>query len=232
MSAEDPYPATTRTPAQWIEGKDEFTSHLSCPAYGSEKDGVVAIYCQAEIDIRGETTSSLCFSKPVDSNHRHLRATRRAYRKVNYSPATINGEPVEVLAYASAYFVTKGGNCTAFGFPNWGLSANALGSTDYISPQEISHDGGWVGKTQSMMRAARPRFLNRAGTAFSFSADISNGGAASNVRIVSNPIGLSEDELEQVVGAYSDSSFIPGHLDGEPQAMPILEVFYLPPPAR
>jgi hypothetical protein len=226
LRAEGVSPLATASPAQWIDGTEAFDNELRCPPYLTDKGEDIAVFCQAELQESGEKKRSFCFTSS-ESHHRYSKATKRALRRVRYSPALVEGQPVAALVYASALFRQRGDQCEVSGFANWGVNAKSLGSKDYISPQEILTDGGWSGKIPYLLRELAFRARHGEGALLSIAADISADGVASNVQVANHYLELSQDDRKRIVDAYLDTAFIPGYIGGEPRAMQIREVFYL-----
>jgi len=226
LAAEGTLHSVLPTPAVWLEGKEAFSSKLQCPTTDALEDSVVSIYCQAEVTAAGEIINSGCLPPPGPHTLQR-KAARRALMELEYVPATVDGVPVAVLIYATAIFVTKGGTCTAIGYPNWGVNLKALGGLDYTAPQEILTNGGWVKTIPRIMRQIRRQTANKLGLVLAMSAEVSANGVPSEVRLVKNNIELEKHDIEKVTGAYLETRFVPAYFNGQPKATRIMEAFHI-----
>ena len=185
--------------------------------------------CQVVVDERGDANdddATHCFGKLGGDDSRRAYEVRQDLLRSRFTAASIDGEAVKVYASFRLLFQEIGGRCDVTVYPNLGNAQNEL-AENYVAPQEIFTDGGWMAEAKDSLRYE----WRHVGMAFVMSVAVDELGNASDGRIEVNNYAF-EKTVDLAVEALERQRFIPAFVDGTARPARYFEFIYTHEPAR
>ncbi len=208
-------------PALFGDADNSIDQVVRCPADARVDDGIVMVFCQAQIQSNGAPRHQYCFADGGQSNYQ--RAAMTALSESVFAPATADGEPISVYKSFRLAFINEGDTCAVAAIPNKGYHAGTYGLA-YIEPQEVVPSRGWYPRRADTTRVR----VNRAGIMLNVGMDVDENGQVSNVVVETQNFGPRRVRNE-ATRAMERATFIPGFVDSTPTAMRAYEFFYVEP---
>lgn len=199
---------------------------LGCP----NRDPLgTTFFCKVVVDSEGRPENvdgTHCFSRPGE-RERLGRDLRRKVLRSEFSPARVDGQGVRVFVPFRATLRPALRHCEVTIIPNFGFQREELGS-QYLSPQEILEDGGWLERISSEELS----WGIPSGLVFVMSVAVDEAGQASDGTVedqVETEDISAIESVEIAVRSLENSRFIPAFVDGEPRAARYVDYLVLHP---
>ena len=211
-------------PARLIDLDDRVD--LGCP--NPDPSGTT-FFCKVVVSAEGhaeDVEATHCFSIPWQAE-RLGRNLRRKLLRSEFAPARIDGDGVRVNVPFRAVLRPALQMCEVTIIPNLGFQQEELGP-EYVSPQELLADGGWLVKLAS----EDPQWGITAGLVFVMSVAVSESGQASDGMVEVEPESEDSTVRQSVISAVRSletSVFIPAFVEGEPRQARYVDYLVLPP---
>jgi hypothetical protein len=204
-------------PARFASGEDAFPSNIECPDQPDDRP-LITVFCSTVVEVngRGSDGAKLCYSNEV-SGRPHKEAASRALRVSKFDPASVNLKPVPVLFSFRVFFLYEGESCEVSVRPNLGYQSEELGN-DYVAPQEIRDDRGWLERLGRYSFRGTSANLSRPRVILIMSVHVSTDGKAGDSRLEANNL-ATPGGIEFALESLSQSRFIPGFYNGKPHPM-------------
>lgn len=192
--------AATMQPARIGEHETSLAKRIKFP----EVDGDFTIFvrCEAKVLLAGKIEQIGCYNEP-DIDPAFYRAVNVASTSASVTPATVDGENVNVLMLFSVIFRQQDGQRVIAVVPNHGTNAKELGMS-YISPQRYGRSVSYRPRTELGLLWV--------------DAEMSANGKAKNITYIKTE--WTNKETQRYAKSYiNEGMFIPGHLNGEATTM-------------
>jgi len=215
-------------PARLIEL--EGARDLECPDNDRESS---VLFCQVIVDHLGEVANesgTFCVGNSrFDS--RRARILRNRIVRSKFDPAQIDDEAVSVHLSLRAGYQQDGDECNVVVVPNLGYQQDEFG-LDYIEPQEVLTDGGWLErmrrKERGLLFLTGIRRERSSRVMFVMSVAVDENGVASDSRLDVNEFSTRPDEQARAARELQYSQFVPGFVDEKPASARHYFLFYYP----
>jgi hypothetical protein len=201
------------SPARLREGPDSIESKLHVPK-GLEP-GRYDVHCELRVLANGTPRKVACYSLDASAPQPLMRAVQRATRRAKFTPATRNGEPVQIyMVLMVRTVIADGSEPLVLVLPNNGVEHARLGLF-YIAPQRFNvfHWDYPLPRTVS--------FKSR-GELIWQELWIDELGNIKDAKLV-NSSNAPPDMVEYLRHSVDTMQFMPGWVDGKPVAMRYLE---------
>lgn len=196
-------------PARFAGGLDAASEQIRFPDY--QRDVNVYINCAARLSAAAEVERYFCLDYYGVADTKFREAAEDFIRRVELTPALVNGEPKPVEIYFRVYFGRRGDLYAAGVFPNWGDDAETYG-LEYEAPQRYNEDPpppkcGSVGGISRVKVSEDGQAVGDVDLAMSY-GEVKH-------------YGTCENWMTQVV---REGRYIPAHHEGKPVAATYVEL--------
>lgn len=188
-------------------------------------DFTVFVRCEAEVGATGNIRTNGCYND-ADVSGKFFKAVELASNRARFVPASVEGERVNVVALYTVVFRQKDGSQHVAVIPNHGTNAQQFG-INYVAPQRYgrppkirgldlrNYDGG--GDDKDGLRT-------RTGLQW-VEAQIDELGRCTEAEVIRTSRS-SRGGSRMAKRVVDEGPFIPGFVNGQPQAMRYIEPFY------
>ncbi|HEY7773017.1 MAG TPA: hypothetical protein VIC26_07535 [Marinagarivorans sp.] len=210
--------ASKYQPAEFADALAHLQQSVSAPQLSADLP-VVGVYCQADVDVSGITSDVRCYEKEGFDELR--QQTEQAMSGRNFTPATVDGNPVPVRMVFRVVYSEIEGQQPILLLPNLGNMQKRLGA-GYIAPQERLDVPQWYAKYQAGGGEGRNFFASK-GPLTRVIAHVDEEGKVAGVRRI-EAHGRYRSDAVILEKALPDARFIPGVAKGKPQQMQYVAV--------
>lgn len=218
-------------PAHFGNYEKSLFNVLDVPDYVKKENTNIAIYCQVIVAKNGFSDESHCYTGSSEDKEMLvtlIRRVKRAIKKAKFSPAKVDGNPVNVvMGLQVIYICNESLNCNVHTLPNMGFASEEFGYR-YISPQEIIDKHNWFTR---LLRSTHCQNFEHVKCRKSpegslvVSLKVGDKGQISEVNIKRGKIGNNHDGVADAASAMlKESQFIPGFYEGKFVSMKHTEV--------